>query len=210
MEKIRLALVEDDPEVRALLHAYLGQQPELDCVIVASSAEDLLLQLTEVRQPPQVLLLDVQLPGLSGLDALPLIKQRLPEADVLMQTVFDDADTVFQALRQGATGYVLKSASLAEYKAAVLDVVQGGAPMTPTVARKVLAYFKPLPQTQPGLLTEREQEVVQGIVDGLTDKQVAYRLGLSVETVRTYVKRVYRKLHVSSRTELVTRVVRGS
>ncbi|RAK63228.1 response regulator transcription factor [Hymenobacter edaphi] len=210
MEKIRLALVEDDPEVRALLHAYLCQQPELDCVIVAGSAEDFLQQLTEVRVGPQVVLLDVQLPGLSGIEALPLIRQRLPEADVLMQTVFDDADTIFQALRQGATGYVLKSAALTEYKAAVLDVARGGAPMSPAVARKVLAHFKPLPQTQPGLLTEREQAVVQGIVDGLGDKQVAHRLGLSAETVRTYVKRVYKKLQVSSRTELVSRVVRGN
>ncbi|RTQ48437.1 response regulator transcription factor [Hymenobacter gummosus] len=105
---------------------------------------------------------------------------------------------------------MLKSASLAEYKAAVLDVARGGAPMSPAVVRKVLAHFNLLPQTQPGLLTGREQAVVQGIVDGLSDKQVAHRMGLSPETVRTYVKRVYRKLQVSSRTELVSRVVRGN
>lgn len=206
---IRLALVEDDPEVRALLHGYLCRQPELDCVLVADSVESFLEQLPDVRQLPQVVLLDVHLPGMSGLDALPLIKQRLPEADVVMQTVFDDADRIYRALCAGASGYVLKNTPLEELKAAVLEVSQGGAPMSRAVARKVLAHFKPTPAVQSDLLSERERDVVHAIVDGLGDKQVAARLGLSVETVRTYVKRVYKKLQVSSRTELISRHARG-
>jgi DNA-binding NarL/FixJ family response regulator len=209
MNRIRLALVEDDPEVRELLHGYLRQQPEFDCVLVAGSAEDFLDQLTDVRQPPQVVLLDIHLPGMSGLDALPHIKQRLPEADVLMQTVFDDADRIYRALCAGASGYVLKNTPLPEIKAAVLEVERGGAPMSRAVARKVLAHFKPTPTVQPDLLTARERDVVQGLVDGLGDKQVAVRLGLSAETVRSYVKRIYKKLHVGSRTELVSRAARG-
>lgn len=209
MNRIRLALVEDDPEVRELLQGYLCQQPEFDCVLVAESAEDFLNQLTEVRQPPQVVLLDIHLPGMSGLDALPHIKQRLPEADVLMQTVFDDADRIYRALCAGASGYVLKNTPLPEIKAAVLEVERGGAPMSRAVARKVLAHFKPTPTVQPDLLTARERDVVQGLVDGLGDKQVAARLGLSPETVRSYVKRIYKKLHVGSRTELVSRAARG-
>ncbi len=209
MNPIRLALVEDDPEVRELLHHYLCRQPELDCVIEAVSAEDFFRQLTEVRQLPQVVLLDIHLPGQSGIEALPRIKQLLPDADVVMQTVFDDADRIYQALCAGASGYVLKNTPLEEIKAAVLEVVRGGSPMSRAVARKVLAHFKPSPSVRPDLLTERERDVVQGIVDGLGDKQVAARLGLAADTVRTYVKRIYKKLQVTSRTELVSRAARG-
>ncbi|OON70109.1 response regulator [Hymenobacter sp. CRA2] len=206
---IRLALVEDDPEVRALLHGYLCRQPELSCVLLADSVESFLQQLPDLLQPPQVILLDIHLPGMSGLEALPLLKQRLPEADVVMQTVFDDADRIYRALCAGASGYVLKNTPLEELKAAVLEVYRGGAPMSRAVARKVLAHFKPTPAVQPDLLSEREREVVVAIVDGLSDKQVAARLDLSVETVRTYVKRIYKKLQVGSRTELVSRHARG-
>lgn len=209
MNPIRLALVEDDPEVRELLCGYLCRQPELSCVLVADSVEAFLRELPDLAAAPQVVLLDIHLPGMSGLDALPLIKQRLPEADVLMQTVFDDADRIYRALCAGASGYVLKNTPLADIKAAVLEVVSGGAPMSRAVARKVLAHFKPSPAMQSDLLSERERDVVQAIVDGLGDKQVAARLDLSVETVRTYVKRIYRKLQVSSRTELVSRHARG-
>ncbi len=209
MNPIRLALVEDDPEVRELLHDYLCRQPELECVIEAGSAEDFFRQLTEVRAAPQVVLLDIHLPGQSGIEALPRIKQLLPDADVVMQTVFDDADRIYQALCAGASGYVLKNTPLDEIKAAVLEVVRGGSPMSRAVARKVLAHFKPSPSVRPDLLTEREREVVQGIVDGLGDKQVAVRLGLAADTVRTYVKRIYKKLQVTSRTELVSRAARG-
>ncbi|WP_400190418.1 response regulator [Hymenobacter sp. B81] len=209
MTPIRLALVEDDAEVRALLEGYLCRQPELVCVLVADSVESFLAQLPDLLQPPQVLLLDIHLPGMSGLEALPLLKQRLPDTEVVMQTVFDDADRIYRALCAGASGYVLKNMPLEEYKAAVLEVHRGGAPMSRAVARKVLAHFKPTPSLQPDLLSEREREVVEAIVDGLGDKQVAARLGLSVETVRTYVKRVYKKLQVGSRTELVSRHARG-
>ncbi|MBF9220184.1 response regulator transcription factor [Hymenobacter ruricola] len=209
MTRIRLAIVEDDPELRELLHGYLCAQPEFECVLLAGSVEAFLAELPDVRQAPEVLLLDIHLPGLSGLEALPLIKQRLPDTDVLMQTVFDDADRIYQALCAGASGYVLKHTPLPELKEAVLEVHRGGAPMSRSVARKVLAHFKPTPSVQADLLSEREREVVQAVVDGLSDKQVAARLHLSVETVRTYTKRIYKKLQVSGRTELMSRSARG-
>ena len=209
MTPIRLALIEDDPEVRELLHGYLCRQPELQCVLVADSVESFLQELPDLLQLPQVLLLDIHLPGLSGLDALPLLRKRLPDTDVVMQTVFDDADRIYRALCAGATGYVLKNSPLEDYKAAVLEAARGGAPMSRAVARKVLAHFKPTPSVRPDLLSAREREVVEAIVDGLGDKQVAARLGLSAETVRTYAKRIYKKLHVGSRTELVSRAARG-
>lgn len=206
---LRLALVEDDAELRPLYAAYLGAQPELRCVLVAPSAEDFFAQLPELLLPPQVVLLDIGLPGRSGLDALPLLQQRLPAAEVVMHTVFDDADRIYQALCRGASGYVLKSSPLAELKAAVLEVARGGAPMSRAVARQVLAHFKPQPTTQVGLLSEREQQVLEAMVDGLSDKQVAARLAIAPDTVRSHVKAIYRKLQVSSRAELLSRHAKG-
>jgi len=206
---LRLALVEDDAELRQLYAAYLCAQPELQCVLLAASAEDFFEQLTDVLLPPQVVLLDVGLPGRSGLDALPRLKQLLPQTEVVMHTVFDDSDRIYQALCRGASGYVLKSQPLTELKAAVLEVARGGAPMSRAVARQVLAHFKPTPTTQAGLLSEREQQVLEGMVDGLSDKQVANRLGLAPETVRTHVKNIYRKLQVNSRAELLSRHTKG-
>ncbi len=209
MSPIRLALIEDDPEVRALLHGYLCRQPEFECVLLAGSVEEFLAELPDLRQPPEVVLLDVHLPGLSGIEALPLLRQRLPTTDFVMQTVFDDADRIYQALCAGASGYVLKSMPLPELKNAVLEVHRGGAPMSRAVARKVLAHFKPTPSAQPDLLSAREREVVQAVVDGLSDKQIATRLDLSPETVRTYVKRIYKKLRVTGRSELMSRAAKG-
>ena len=209
MEKIRVAVVEDDAEVRELLCGYLGRQPEFDCVLAADSVESFLAELPDVLRPPQVLLLDVQLPGLSGIAGLPRIRQALPQVEVVMQTVFDDADRIYQALCAGASGYVLKNTPLPEIKAAVLEVLRGGAPMSRAVARKVLGHFKPIPSVQTDLLTTRERDVLQGLVDGLGDKQVAACLGLAHETVRTHVKTIYKKLHVGSRGELLNRAARG-
>jgi DNA-binding NarL/FixJ family response regulator len=206
---LRVALVEDDAELRSLYAAYLGAQSELRCVLVAASAEDFLVQLPDLVQPPQVVVLDIGLPGRSGLEVLPLLRQQLPQAEILMHTIFDDADRIYQALCRGASGYVLKHQSLAELTAAVLEVARGGAPMSRAVARQVLAHFKPQPTAQPGLLSEREQQVLEGMVDGLGDKQVAARLSLSPDTVRTHVKNIYRKLHVSSRAELLSRHAKG-
>jgi len=209
MNPIPLALIEDDPQVRRLLTDYLCAQPELHCVAVAESVEAFLVELPDLAVLPRVLLLDVALPGLSGLEALPLLRQRLPDTDIVMQTVFDDADRIYQALCLGASGYVLKNTPLAELKAAVLEVARGGAPMSRSVARKVLAHFKPTPLVQTDLLSGRERDVLQGMVDGLTDKQVAARLSLSPETVRTHVKNIYKKLQVGSRAELLSRATKG-
>lgn len=208
MTPLRLAIIEDDPTVRQLLQGYLCRQPEFTCGLVAGSIEDFLRQLPEAVAPPQLVLLDVGLPGLSGIEALPLLRRQLPEADFVLQTVFDDADRIYQALCAGATGYLLKSTPPAEIKAALLDVARGGAPMSRAVARKVLGYFKPTPSAPSADLTPRERQVLEGLVDGLSEKQVAARLSLTPQTVHSYIKQLYRKLHVRSRAELVRQTLR--
>ena len=142
---LRLSIVEDDPAVRELLQRYFSAQPEFDCVCVADSAEGLLAWLADAVQPPQLILLDIHLPGLSGLDALPQLRRLAPQAEIVMQTVFEDAERIFEALRRGASGYLLKGTALPALKAALLDVANGGAPMSGAVARKVLGHFQPRP-----------------------------------------------------------------
>jgi DNA-binding NarL/FixJ family response regulator len=206
---LRLSIVEDDPTVRALLQDFLCDGTEFECVSVSDSMEAFWKEL-DLMLPPQLLLLDLSLPGQGGLAALPQLLERLPNLRVLVQTMLDNADTVFQALRAGAGGYVVKSATpLAEYRQALLEVARGGTAMSPAVARKVLAFFTPSVQQQPELLSERETEVLQGLIDGLSEKLVAARLNISYATVHVHVRRIYKKLQVNSRGELLGRYARG-
>jgi DNA-binding NarL/FixJ family response regulator len=208
MNSLNLALVEDDPEVRWLLSDYLHRQPGLNMVVVCESAEQFLAELPDAL-PPDVVLLDLGLPGLSGLEALPLIKQRLPRADVIVQTVFEDPDRIYLALSRGASGYLLKSTPLTQMQQAIREVAAGGCSLSPLVARRVLAHFKPGSSGHPAGLSPREQQVFDAIIDGLADKEIAQRLGLGLETVHSHVKNVYHKLHVSGRIELLSRAARG-
>ena len=208
MPPLKLALVEDDPEIRFLLSTYLSAQPGLTCVLVCGSAEQFLAELPDALTP-DLILLDLGLPGMSGLDALPLIRQQLPHVSVIVQTVFEDPDRIYLALCRGANGYVLKNTPLPQLLQAIQEVAAGGAVLSPAVARRVLAHFKPTDSAHDANLSPREQQVLEGLIDGLADKEIAQRLDLGTETVRTYVKAIYRKLHVTGRIELLSRAARG-
>lgn len=202
--------MENDARVRELLREYPGHQPEFACSIAVGSAEALWAEL-DLSLVPRVIRLEVSLPGQSGRAALPERRRRLPGTNIIPQTMHDDSERIFQALRAGATSYVIKNAtSLPQYKQAILDVLAGGAALSPSVARKALQHFQPASSQQPALLSAREQQVLQGLVEGLSEKQVAARLTLSPDTVHTYVKRLYDKLHVSSHHELLSRTMRGN
>lgn len=206
---LRLGIVEDDPAIRQLLQQYLCQRTEFECLFTVESAEAMWVEL-DLSLPPQLLLLDLNLPGASGLDVLPELTRRLPATRVLVQTMHDDPATIQRALRAGADGYVLKgSTPLVAYAQALLDVARGEAAVSPAVARHLLAQVVPVPSHEPALLSEREQQVLLGLLDGLTEKQVAHHLGLSLPTVHTHVGKIYRKLQVNSRAELLARAVRG-
>ncbi|MDB5267571.1 MAG: hypothetical protein JWP58_611, partial [Hymenobacter sp.] len=208
MDLITLGVVEDDAVLVKVLRAYFAQQPDIRLVLVARSAEELLAELDE-GLVPRVLLLDLGLPGLSGTQVLPLLKEKYPALEVIAFTAHEDVEHVYQALCCGATGYLTKGTPLELLAPAVREVARGGAPMSRAVSRKVLAHFRPTPATHTALLTPREQQVLQGIVDGLSDKQISARLDLSTLTVRTHVKHVYRKMHVNSRTQLLSQHLRG-
>ena len=206
-----LAIIEDQVSIREILHDYLCAQPEFRCVLLADSVEDFLAQLPTAAVPPQLVLSDIGLPGLTGIEGLPLIRARLPEAQVVMLSVFADAERVFEALRAGAVGYLLKNTALPHLKESLLHVAAGGSPMSPGVARLVVQAFqqaatRPAPAAsalpaEP--LTAREQEVVRGMEDGLSYQLIADRHFISLDTVRSHIRNVYRKLQVNSRQALL-------
>lgn len=202
---IPLGIIEDQTAIREALCEYLGAQPEFDCVLCAASHEEFMAGLAGLATPPTLVLSDIGLPGRSGIEGLAVLRQVLPETEVLMLSVYTDAERVFEALRQGAVGYLEKTTPLPLLKEHLLQVAAGGSPMSPSVARHVARYFAALrPASPPApILTPRELEIVRGIEEGLSYKLLAERLHVSLDTVRSHIRQVYRKLEVNSKSEII-------
>ncbi len=200
---INVAIVEDHAGFRASLQRVLQAARDIRCVAVCASGESAVRELPATR--PEVVLMDLNLPGMNGAATTAQLKEQCPELDVIMLTVYDDADSIFKALRAGACGYLLKRASAQEILGAIREVRQGGAPMSSEIARKVVAAFNAPAPAAPAKssLTPREQEILKLVAGGFTSKEIAGRLGLTVDTVCSYLKDIYRKLHVHSRTQAV-------
>jgi len=209
---IPFALIEDHPALRAALHEYLCAQPEFNCVLVAESVEDFLAALPGLPVPPALVLSDIELPGRTGIEGVRLIRTRLPEAQVLMLSVYTDAARVVEAISAGAVGYLVKSTPLPQLKEALLQVAAGGSPMSPGIARHIIERFQParVAAAGPGAeaLTAREQEVVYWVEEGLSYKLIAAKLFISVETVRNHIRAIYRKLEINSKGELLALSIR--
>ncbi len=203
-----LAIIEDLPAVRRGLQTYLCAQPEFSCALVVGSVEEFLAEVATAPEPPRLVLSDIGLPGRSGIEGVALIRQRLPQAEVVLLTAtMGDPSRVFQALCAGAVGFFLKTTPLPDLKAGLLAVAAGGSSMSPAVAREVVKYFQPAAQPAQAL-TGREQQVVQAIEQGLSYKLIADQLGISLNTVRRHIKSVYAKLHINSKGELLARALR--
>ena len=198
---ISFAIVEDQLELRKNLMEWLGQAPGLKCVGSYSSGEEALKHLPKLY--PEVVLMDINLPGMSGIQCVSRLKQFLPETDVLMLTTYDHADMIFDAIRAGATGYLLKNQPREELVQALQQVRAGGSPMSLKIARKVITHFQ-APKSQVdelAQLTNREQEILRLLTKGYLYKEIADHLGVSLGTIQTHIASVYEKLHVHSRTE---------
>jgi DNA-binding NarL/FixJ family response regulator len=206
---IRTAIVEDDAEIRGNISDYLKNQDRFDLQFSAGSMEKALDELKK-KTIPDVLLLDIGLPGMSGLNGIKLIKELYPDCDIIMFTVHDDPNRIFEALCNGASGYLLKNTPFSEISRAIEDLYAGGAPMSPQIARKVIQHFNPGARPAPiSPLSDKEREVVVGLVDGLSYKMIADRLDITIETVRSHIKNIYRKLHVHSKAEVITKSLKG-
>lgn len=201
---VRLALVEDRPEVRQLLAERLGFFDDVELVFTASSAEVFFERLDVVGDLPEVVLMDIELPGMDGIAATARFKEEHPQLEVLMLTVFEDEERIFSAIKAGASGYLLKDASAGRIVGAVLEVARGGAPVSPLVAKKLLGYVRGDTDEKNDLdITAREREVLDLIVEGLIEDAIADRLFISPHTVRGHIKNLYEKLQVHSRAEVV-------
>jgi DNA-binding NarL/FixJ family response regulator len=200
----RIAIVEDNKVIRESLAAYVHMDPELRCVCACGSAEEALEKLPAVK--PDVVLMDIQLPQLSGIECTAQLKQLLPTVRIIMVTVYGNPDLIFKALRAGACGYLLKRCTPEELITAVREVQQGGAPMSREIARKVIAAFQDEPKpadtaSEVENLSPREREILELLTQGFADKEIADRLGVKHGTVRWHLQHVYEKLHVRTRTE---------
>ncbi len=206
---ISIAIVEDDPEIREYVKSFLRIQESMLLLHDAGSVEEFMAVL-DPTFPPDILVLDIGLPGMSGLSAISYIKDKIPSTDIIMFTVHNDAHRIFEALTAGASGYLLKNTPLPQIKDALEQCYKGGAPMSPQIARQVIDFFNPRKkQVKEDVLTQREHEIVIALVEGLSYKMIADRLKISIETVRHHIKNIYRKLQVNSKSEVVSKSLRG-
>jgi DNA-binding NarL/FixJ family response regulator len=209
---INVSIVEDDAKLRATLERYLMTQPGFRCVSVYPNAEAALAGIPTVK--PHVVLMDINLPGMNGIECVARLRQALPAARIIMLTVFDEGEQIFNALSAGAFGYLVKSSRPAKILEAIREVHGGGSPMSGSIARKVVqtlqaqAAAQAAKRAETEALSARELEVLQALSKGHTYKQIAADLGISLGTVRTYIQRTYEKLHVHSHAEAVMKFAR--
>ncbi|PWU09507.1 MAG: DNA-binding response regulator [Verrucomicrobia bacterium] len=204
---ISVAVVEDNTGVRSSLELLLNDSPGFRCVCACATAEDALQVIP--RHSPEIVLMDIHLPNRSGIECTAQLKSLLPEVQIIMITVYTDVDTVFKALRAGASGYLLKRSNPEQILEAITEVRQGGAPMTREIARKIVEAFKESAgaELQATELTRRENEVLEFLSRGYANKEIAHMLSISLDTVRFHLKQIYEKLHVRSRTEAVAKFI---
>lgn len=202
---IELAIIEDDPTIRKNIEIFAGFNEDIRISCASASVESFLDKLKGNQLKPDVLLLDIGLPGMSGLDGIKSIKKLLPELDIIMLTTYEDEDKIVRALSTGACSYLSKKTSLDEIMNTVKIVYNGGSYMSPAIARKLTTYMLSGQKEKNLNLTTKQEEVIKGLVDGLSYKGLAEKLGVSVETIKTHIKRIYQTLHVNSKAEAVAK-----
>lgn len=208
MAVIKVSIVEDNAQFRSTLGNVINRSEGFKCIGQYGSAEEALEEIP--KNVPDVVLMDINLPGMNGVECVARLKKLCPDTQIVMLTVYEDTDNIFNALKAGATGYLLKRTTREELLEAIRDVYRGGSPMTTHIARKVVQSFQRMESSSPTeALTAREQEVLECLAKGFLYKEIADKLGISYETVRTHIRRIYEKLQVRSRTEAVAKFLKS-
>jgi two-component system, NarL family, response regulator LiaR len=204
---IRVNIYEDQSEIRELLIETVRGSIDLLLVNAYPNAKQILENTR--KDKPDVILMDIQMPGISGIEAVQIVKKQYPQVQICMQTVFEENEKIFAAICSGASGYILKDSSPEKYVDAIIDTFQGGSPMTPSIARKVLTMFQNqnTKVTDFVELTGGEKNVLELLVKGLSYKMIAADLGVSFPTVNFHLKNIYKKLHVNSATEAISKAL---
>ncbi|GAB5418288.1 MAG: response regulator transcription factor [Crocinitomicaceae bacterium] len=202
---IRVALIEDIESIRKAQENYLNAQEDVEVVLSEGSVEEFQRSMQEQPEAVQIVISDIGLPGMNGIEGVKWIKKHYPETDVIMLSVFTDSDNIYKALCSGAVGYLQKNTPLSELYKSIITVLNGGSPMTPDIARKVVERFNPKRNHDDSALSQKEHQVVDCIVEGLSYKLVADRLGISINTVRHHIRNIYRKLQVNSKAQIISK-----
>jgi DNA-binding NarL/FixJ family response regulator len=202
---ITVSIVDDEKELCKSIATFVNGAPGFRCLSMYHSGEAALEHLPKDR--PDVVLMDIHMSGISGIECAGRLKAIMPQIQIMMLTVYEDSDQIFKALSAGASGYMLKRLTPGKLLEAIQEVHGGGSPMSSSIARKVVGSFQAAPKTanKDALLSAREQMILDCLANGLTYKQVADKLGITIPTIRSYLRRVYEKLHVQSRTEAVAK-----
>jgi two-component system, NarL family, response regulator len=200
---MRLVIIEDDPLLLENLSLLLRGEEGIVVVGAYRSAEDALLSLRDTA--PDVMLTDLGLPGMSGVELIKKAKDELPLLEIMAHTVFEDREKVFSAIKAGASGYILKGSSPREIIESIHSLYKGGAPMSPKIARKIIHEFQDEVTGEHFLLTPRETEIVRRVEDGLTYKEIGEKLGISTHTVHTHIKNIYEKLQAKDRNDAISK-----
>lgn len=204
---INVLIFEDNTRLRETLELLI--ESDLSLTLIGSYANcDDVANIVTAAALPDVILMDIDMPGLGGIEGVRLAKQELPDVQIIMFTVFEDEDKIFNCLKYGANGYLLKKDSHSKILAAIKDVYNGGTPMTPEIARKVVGIFKEEKNQPAHSLTQRELEILTNLSHGSSYKELAAQFNISIETVRTHLKNIYTKMHVACGTEAVAKGLR--
>ena len=206
---IRVVIFEDNFLLRDSLYQLINGSPGLTCAGALANCEDIIFNIKKTN--PAVVLMDIQMPGMNGIEGVKVIKENFPEIKIIMQTVVEDDEKIFASICGGASGYLLKNTPPTRLLQAIVEVYEGGAPMTPAIAAKVLEKFRrqsPTSSEELNDLSIREKEILECLVEGMSYKMIASSCKISIDTVRFHIRNIYEKLHVSSKSEAVAKALR--